>query len=183
MNTINTSVGPKSPTEAVALIKQMRLPAGSLLGILNQLTGTEAKEAADFIIAQSASFSPKLVNRAKELSTGLPVNPKNVTPSNVHELFKSFGPNPSVRVTFKNQVGPDLQRIVTLRENFIMPKHDWAGLYAVAFTGEWQEISRTVTMTVIAASDEWHAIVKLIGHAAEKVELVSTIAQRAAVCS
>jgi hypothetical protein len=182
MNIINTSVGPKTPAEAVSLIRQMRLPAGSLLGIFNQLEGAEAKEAAEFIISRPASFSPKLVNRAKELVTGLPATPKNVDQNNVHELFRSFGLNPSVRITFRKEIGSDMCRIVMLRKNFVMSDHDWAGLYAVAISRKWDMVSRTVTMTVIAGADEWSDIVRLIGRTAEKVELVSTIAQRAAVC-
>lgn len=177
---INTSEGPKTPDEALALFKKAKMPAGSLLGIFNQLEGfSQFKEACEHVLANPSLYNDKIQRIAKEKSTGRPIGAKVINDrTDLNQFLWSCGLRARVAITIKKDQTRRLRVLFSLN-SLEIDDREKTGLMAVAMSGEWQSVSRTFTATLSLTSDAMMLATQdtLFG-AVEKIELMSTLTER-----
>lgn len=178
--TINTSEGPKTPDEALSLFKKAKMPAGSLLGIFNQLEGfPQFKEAREHVLANTSLYNEKLQRLAKEKSTGRPLGAKVINDeSDLTKFLWGCGLRARVSITVRKEQARRVRALLTL-DNLEVDEMAKTGLMAVAMSGEWQSVPRTFTATLSLTSDSMIPTThgKLYG-LVEKMELMSTLTER-----
>lgn len=180
MNTINTSEGPKTPDEALALFKKAKMPAGNLLGIFNQLEGfPQFKEAREHVLTNPGLYNDKLQRLAKEKSTGRPLGAKVINDEiDLNKFLWSCGLRARIAITVKKEQARRVRLLMSI-DNLEIDEHCKIGLMAVAMSGEWQHVPRTFNATLSLTSDEMvPATQRALFGIVEKIELLSTLTER-----
>ena len=183
MNMINTSQGPKTPDEALALFKKAQLPKGSLLGIFDQLIGyPQGKEAWEYVLANPNLYDEKLQRLAKEKSTGRPIGAKTVNDEEgLYSILRACGLRARVLITVKKECAARL-RVLTSFTGLEIDDSYRGGIMAVAMSCEWQFVPRTFMATLsLASNEEFSAAARALFGVVEKIEIVSTLVERARV--
>jgi hypothetical protein len=184
---INTASGPMSPGQALETFKQAKLPAGSLLGIYTQLLESDrAAEATQFVNKNPGKFNGKIQRMAQESATSRPTGAKNITSAlQAMELLQGAGPRPTMKITFRKDCPERVTNITALAPNlleFYEPNAFMDLVHCVRMSREWQDIPRTYTITVKAASDdELRQVAEGFAAALESVELKHNLTERVAV--
>ena len=179
---INTSQGSKSPAEALELLKKAKMPAGSLLGIFNQLEGyPECQEARAFVLANPSLYSDKLQRLAKEKSTGRPVGAKVINnESDLKQVLRACGLRARVAITILKDKARSI-RMMLFMNNLEISDMDKSGLAAVSLSGEWQFVPRTFTATLTLGTEEALMVTQIaLFGIVEKIEIMSTLGERVA---
>lgn len=180
MNMINTSEGPKTPDEALALFKKAKIPAGNLLGIFNQLEGfPQFKEVCEHVLANPNLYNDKLQRLAKEKSTGRPLGAKVINNEmDLNKFLWGCGLRARVAITVKKEQTRRLWPLMST-DNLEIDKHCKTGLLAVAMSGEWRNVPHTFNATLSLTSDEMvPATQRTLFGIVEKIELLSTLTER-----